>query len=68
MPWYDEVPNRIESNKTYCHKEMIDDLKTLRGDLSDSTYHWAISGLVRDGVLARRGYDSYALPEGLPIA
>ena len=61
MQWYEEVLKRIDGKKTYCHKELMDELRMLKTDLSDSTYHWAISGLVRDGALTRYGYDSYSL-------
>lgn len=61
MQWYEEVLDRIDNKKTYCHKELMDELRMLKTGLSDSTYHWAISGLVRDGALIRSGYDSYSL-------
>lgn len=66
MPWYKEVLDRIDEKRIYCHKELMDELKTLKTDLSESTYHWAISGLVRDGALTRLGYDSYSLSSNLP--
>ena len=44
----------------------MDELRMLKTDLSESTYHWAISGLVRDGGLTRLGYDSYSLSSDLP--
>ena len=60
------VLDRIDDKKTYCHKELMDELRLLKADLSDSSYHWAISGLVRDGALTRRGYDSYSLSSDHP--
>ena len=66
MQWYEEVLDRIDDKKTYCHKELMDELRMLKTDLSDSTYHWAISGLVRDGVLTRQGYNSYSLTSNHP--
>ena len=66
MQWYEEVLDRIDDKKTYCHKELVDELRMLKTDLSDSTYHWAISGLVRDGALTRQGYDSYSLTSDHP--
>lgn len=53
MQWYKEVLDRMDN-------------KMLKTDLSESTYHWAISGLVRDGALTRLGYDSYSLSSGIP--
>lgn len=66
MQWYEEVLDRIDDKKIYCHKELMDELRMLKTDLSESTYHWAISGLVRDGALARLGYDSYSISSALP--
>ena len=66
MQWYEEVIGRIDDKKIYSHKELMDELRMLKTDLSDSTYHWAISGLVRDGALTRRGYDSYSLSSNHP--
>jgi len=61
MQWYEEVTDRLVDKKTYRHKELVNLLKGLKADLSESTYHWAISGLIRTGSLIRRGYDSYSL-------
>lgn len=58
--------DRIDDKKTYCHKELMDELRLLKTDLPDSSYHWVISGLVRDGALTRRGYDSYSLSSDHP--
>ena len=55
MQWYEEVLDRIDDKKIYCHKELVDELRKLKTGLSESTYHWAISGLVRDGALTRLG-------------
>ena len=66
MQWYKEVLDCMDDKKIYGHKELIDELKMLKTGLSESTYHWAISGLVRDGSLTRLGYDSYSLSSGIP--
>lgn len=65
MRWYEELLDCIDDKKIYCHKELIDELRMLKTGLSDNTYHWAISRLVRSGVLTRRGYDSYSLTSDL---
>ena len=66
VQWYETVLDNIESKKTYSHKTLIDELKILKPDLSDNTYHWALTALVRSGKLTRIGYDSYALSTGAP--
>ncbi len=65
VSWYEEVIGRLDEKKSYCHKDLMDKLKKLKNDLSESTYHWAISKLVRDGVLIRLGYDSYSTSKNL---
>ena len=65
MPWYEELVNRIDEHKIYCRKELIDELRMLRTDLSESTYHWALNGLLRGRVVTRLGYDSYSMSSGL---
>lgn len=60
MQWYDQIENVLKCGKTYSHKELTVELKSLKPDLSDSTYHWTISRLVRDGRIIRLGYDAYS--------
>ena len=61
MQWYEKLIDRMDDKKTYRHKELTDELKKLKNDLSESTYHWAISRMVRDGLLTKQGYDTYSL-------
>ena len=37
MQWYKEVLDRMDDKKIYGHKELIDELKMLKTDLSEST-------------------------------
>lgn len=62
VQWYEEIIEHIDDKNTYCHKELIDEMKTLKCGLAENTYHWAIGRLVRDGLLTRTGYDAYSLP------
>ena len=66
MQWYETVLDNIEGKKIYSHKTLIAELKILKPDLSDNTYHWALTALVRSGRLTRIGYDSYALSTDVP--
>lgn len=65
MQWYEELINRINDKNAYSHKELVNELRRLKTGLSENTYHWAISRLVREGTLTRLGYDSYSLSTGL---
>ena len=62
MQWYKPMLEHIKSEETYSHKSLVNNLKTLKPDLSDSAYNWAVNSMVRDGALARYGYDSYVIP------
>lgn len=66
MQWYEEVINRIDDRTTYCHRELMEKLRMLKAGLSENSYHWAISALVRNGTLTRLGYDLYSLPSNPP--
>jgi len=66
MQWYEQIENVLKSGETYSHKEILDKLRTLKPDLSDSTYHWSISSLVREGKLRRLGYDAYSCSDSFP--
>ena len=65
MQWYSQIEDVLKCGKTYSHKELTDELKALKPDLADSTYHWTISKLVRDGQIIRLGYDTYISSDGL---
>ena len=64
MQGYEAVIENINKGRTYTHKELCELLKGIKPDLSNSSYHWMISCLVRDGKLSRLGYDAYSLPQG----
>lgn len=66
MQWYEQIEKVLEHEEIYSHKELKAELRKLKPDLSDSTYHWAISRLVRNGRLTKVGYDAYSGPDSLP--
>jgi hypothetical protein len=66
VQWYEQIENFLKCGEIYSHKELTDKLRSLKPDLSDSTYHWAISRLVRDGQIIRIGYDAYSGPDNSP--
>ena len=39
MPWYEHIKNVLKCGEIYSHKELTDELKILKPDLADSTYH-----------------------------
>ena len=64
MQWYEGIIEKLEFSRTYSHKELLGLLKRIKPNLADTTYHWSISCLMRDGKIFRRGYDAYSLSEG----
>ena len=64
MHGYESIIDDLESKQIYSHKELLDRIRQIKPDLADSSYHWIISCLVRDGKLFRNGYDAYLLPDG----
>ena len=64
MQWYEHIRNVLKCGEIYSHKELTNELKILKPNLADSTYHWAISSLVRGGKIIRLGYDAYSSPDG----
>ena len=64
MQWYEGIIEKLEFSRTYSHKELLGLLKRIKPNLADTTYHWSISCLMRDGKIFRRGYDAYSLSQG----
>ena len=64
MQWYEGIIDKLELSRTYSHKELLELLKNIKPDLADTTYHWSISCLIRDGKILRRGYDAYSIFQG----
>ena len=64
MQWYEGIIEKLEFSRTYSHKELLGLLKRIKPNLADTTYHWSISCLMRDGKIFRRGYDAYSLSRG----
>ncbi len=68
MQWYEALIDDISKKDIYSHKELIGKLKNLKAGLSDGTYNWILSSLVREGQLFRQGYDTYCLSDGMTKA
>lgn len=64
LQWYEVVLDKMDKERKYSHKELCELVKALKPDMADSSYHWVISCLVRDGKIIRRGYDVYSVSRG----
>ena len=64
MPWYDKTVEHLESDRVYSRNSLISLLRTYNPDVKDSSYNWAITGMLKNNILIKRGYDEYSLFEG----
>lgn len=64
MKWYTDVAPLLKRDVAYDHRELVEKLETIKPGLTKSGYHWAISCLVSEGVLERKGRGEYGLSDG----
>lgn len=64
MKWYATVVPILEKDTVYGHKELLEKLEAIKPGLTKSGYHWAISCLISEGVLDRKGRGEYRLSDG----
>ena len=64
MQWYEIIIDRMDKERVYSHKELCELVKAVKPDMADSSYHWIISRLVREGKIIRWGYDVYSVSQG----
>ena len=63
MPWYDTTVDQLESDKIYSHNSLITLLRKYNPDVKESSYNWAITGMIKGGIITKRGYDEYSLSD-----
>ena len=64
MKWYTDVAPLLKRDVAYDHRELVEKLETIKPGLTKSGYHWAISCLVSEGILERKGRGEYGLSDG----
>lgn len=62
MPWYDNTVQSLQTGKSYSHGDLVTLLAKDFPNMSKNSYHWAIGGMLRSGMLVRSGYNSYLRP------
>ncbi len=67
MKWYNQIIQDFDTDRIYCHKELLSVLKEARTGLAESSYRWALNSLVHEGVLTRVGYDAYSVSADTPV-
>ena len=64
MQWYDHTVQKLEPDRQYSHQELISELRQDNPQLRESSYHWAISGMLHSGSIVKIGYNEYIIPDG----
>ena len=64
MQWYDHTVQKLEPDRQYSHQELISELRQDNPQLRESSYHWAISGMLHSGSIVKIGYNEYRIPDG----
>ena len=65
MKFSNEVFKQLEMDKTYTYRDLTARLQCVSPSAAESTCHAVISRLVRDGKIAKLGYDTYSLSYNL---
>ena len=61
MQWYEATSKKLEVGHRYSHQELIKLLKSDYPQMRDSSYHWAICGMLKSGSLTRVARNVYAV-------
>ena len=64
MPWYEKTVQKLDADKQYSHYELISKLRQDNPELRESSYHWAINGMIQSGSIIKAGYNEYRIPDG----
>ena len=64
MQWYDHTVEKLEPDRQYSHQALISELRQDNPELRESSFHWAISGMLRSGSIVKTGYNEYRIPDG----
>ena len=64
MQWYDRTVQKLEPDRQYSHQDLVSELQQDNPQLKESSFHWAISGMLHSGSIIRTGYNEYQIPDG----
>ena len=68
MEWTDALLEQMQAGRVYSHKDLVSECLSARPGVSKGSLQWALDLLEKKGELQHLGYDSYALPMGIPKA
>ena len=64
MQWFAGTAERLEKDRTYSRKELIDMLREDYPYVSRNSYQWGIAGMLENGLLVKIGHNQYRRPDG----
>ena len=59
MQWYEATSKKLEVGHRYSHQELIKLLKSDYPQMRDSSYHWAVCGMLKSGNLTKVARNVY---------
>jgi len=63
MKWFDSTVSRLEKERIYTRKELLDLLQEDYPYVSGNSYQWAIADMVKAERIVKVGYNQYRLPD-----
>ena len=61
MQWYEATSKKLEAGHRYSHQELIKLLKNDYPQMRDSSYHWAVCGMLKSGSLTKIARNVYVV-------
>ena len=61
MQWYEATSKKLEAGHRYSHQELIKLLKNNYPQMRDSSYHWAVCGMLKSGSLTKIARNVYVV-------
>lgn len=64
MQWYEPTAKKLQAGQRYSHRELVGLLRSDYPHMRDSSYHWAICGMLKNGKIIRTARNVYMVPDG----
>jgi hypothetical protein len=64
MQWYEPTSKKLEAGQRYSHQELVGLLRNDYPHMRDSSYHWAICGMLKSGEIIKSARNVYMVPDG----
>ena len=61
MQWYEGTSKKLEVGYRYSHQDLIRLLKSDYPQMSESSYHWAVCGMLKSGNLTKVARNVYVV-------